>query len=58
MPGHYGGGMKPKKKMTAAQKKAEALKKLKKLKKGKKQNQNIKISTIKIYLVGVNYRIC
>jgi len=36
MPGHYGGGMKPKKKMTAAQKKADALKKLKALKKKKK----------------------
>ena len=36
MPGHYGGGKKPAKKMTAAQKKADALKKLKALKKKKK----------------------
>ena len=37
MPGHYGGGMKPKKKMTPAMKKKMALEKLKKLKKKKKK---------------------
>jgi len=35
MPGHYGGGKKPAKKMTPAMKKKMALEKLKKLKKKK-----------------------